>query len=75
MRHREDYGERVAASERRDARGVGRTAGGIAARTSGRLLQDPGEDRAQASVDRRDRRERRSHGARDREAASDRGAY
>lgn len=55
VRDREDYGEHVAASTRRDARGIRRIAGGVATRTSGRLLQGPGEDRAQTGMDRRDR--------------------
>lgn len=70
----EDHGERAAVASGRDARGVGRTAGDSAAGASGRVLQGPGEDRAQTSVDRRDRRGRRSRGAGDRETAGDRGA-
>jgi len=73
VRDGEDY-RHVATSAGRDARGVGRAAGGVATRTSGRLLQGSGEDRAQAGMDHRDRRERQSHSARDRETASDRGA-
>lgn len=62
VRDREDYGEHIA-STRRDARSIRRIAGGVATRTSGRLLQGPGEDRAQAGVDHWNRRERRSQGA------------